>query len=513
MASAAVVDGLGVDNAPADSTLTIPMLKKIAAFCEKLMVLEKPKKDVIEYIKTMAEEVGNVDIVAGVIARHIKFSEGPKLLLCWYTLDILAKKHPETFGQAFGPQIEDLAVNHMNWTDAKEDAKYTKLIETWERLFGSSICSSIMAQKELVKAEHAAKEHEKAERVARGLPAEAPKVDDDKGPTWESSALVLGGVKDGQIAEYVAPCKWYLIGICSNPKCSRPHPPGLFGSVDAKKVLGDWICRKCGYKNPGGKNRCWRRDCTGTKPEALPVPKQALENPFKEQFGYDPEDEAAAVAHYKDTDWAQWREDRAAGYKKILLHCKPAASGARAEEPPPAFGEYCHSCAAQLKAGAAFCWRCGQRQLQEPAPPPEQQQEQYDDETERDDLLFPSTRLTVPDVNCPITRPVANLLRLCREVVRASSHLSYLEDIVSSLREAVSHIYSVWAWNQRPPDATVAFLTDLGAMRAVLPLQDIDEEMFETIASDASASQASMQSSDAPQPKRQRQGFTGTISL
>eukprot|EP01064_Diplonema_japonicum_P021114 TRINITY_DN30664_c0_g1_i1.p1 TRINITY_DN30664_c0_g1~~TRINITY_DN30664_c0_g1_i1.p1 ORF type:complete len:520 (+),score=130.52 TRINITY_DN30664_c0_g1_i1:42-1601(+) len=517
----AIIDGLGIDSRAADQVLNVQLLKRLARFCKALMEAEKPKKEVIESLKGLAENVGEVETVAGAITRHIKFSKGPKLLLCWYLLDILAKKHSDSFGQVFGPQIQELSVHHMTWTDPKEEAKYVKLVETWKMLFGFSTCEEIVNKKEIVKAEHAEAERLKAERVSRGEPAEAPA--EEEGQKWDSRALVLGGVKDGQLVEHVTSCKWYLMGICENPKCPRPHPPGLFGSVDSKKVLGDWKCVKCGYKNPGSKKTCWRRDCNGTKSELLvPMQDMLAENPFAKQFGYDPDNEEQAVAHFKETNWDEWRKERKRKYPIIWEEWSKKKTILKTNHAPA--GHPCMQCYAPLKPGAAFCWQCGQKQFT--APPTEPQ--------ERDDLLFPSTRLSLPDAPCTVSGAVSSVLRVCRDILAAADHTALLPDFLGSIQaaahdptyqqlpdsraviilRALSHVYSKWSWHKRPGDPTPNFLVNIAAMRTILPLKDIDQETFDKIASEAHVAQQGSHvpmgpASVGPMPRNP----AGTVSL
>eukprot|EP01059_Diplonema_ambulator_P035349 TRINITY_DN8279_c0_g4_i1.p1 TRINITY_DN8279_c0_g4~~TRINITY_DN8279_c0_g4_i1.p1 ORF type:complete len:517 (+),score=146.76 TRINITY_DN8279_c0_g4_i1:36-1586(+) len=515
---AAVTDGLGIDSRAVDAVLTVPVLKNLARFCERLIEAEKPKKEVIEGLRDMAENVGEVETVAGAITRHIKFAKGSKQLLCWYLLDILAKKHPDSFGHVFGPQILELAVHHMNWVEPKEEAKYARLVDTWRVLFGYSTCEEIMNKKEVIKAEHIESERLKADRITRGEPEEAP-----KGPKWDSRELVVGGVKDGQLIEHVESCKWYLVGLCENPNCPRPHPPGLFGSRSTKKVLGDWNCLRCGYKNPGSKKQCWRRDCNGVKPELLiSIQNMMAENPFAKQFGYDPDNEEEAVAHFKDTNWDEWKAERKRKYPIIWAEWskrRPAVSSSAAYS--QAVGRPCQSCFAPLRPGAAFCGQCGQKQFT--APPAQEMQE-------RDDLLFPSTRLALPDAPCTVSGIVSTLLRVCRDVLSAPDHTAYLAEFQRSIQaaahdptyqqlpdsrsiiilRALSHIYSKWSWQKLPSDPTPSFLVNIAAMRTILPLKDIDQEVFDRIASEAYAAQQGAPSGPAPVGPMPQ---SGTVSL
>ena len=315
-----VVEGAGLETST--DGFDFNTLRKIAQFCQRLMAESKPTKDAIEKCRSMAENVGNVEVVAGAITRHIKFSSGSKQLLCWYLLDSLSKTHPDTFCLSFGPQVQELAIHHMNWLNPKDELKYSKLVDTWKTLFGLRVCEEILRGKEVRKAEHELEEKEKAERKAKGEPEE----EEQAKKQWDTKEMIIGRVEDGQVMERIAPCKYYLLGICNSANCTQPHPPGLFGSINPKKIFGDWVCLKCGFKNVGSRVKCWRNECTGVKPEHNGINLQSLQkNPLKEQFGYDigwgdEEDEKGnepAVEHYSNTNWEEYRAERMANYKGL----------------------------------------------------------------------------------------------------------------------------------------------------------------------------------------------------
>eukprot|EP01061_Rhynchopus_euleeides_P013555 TRINITY_DN23646_c0_g2_i2.p1 TRINITY_DN23646_c0_g2~~TRINITY_DN23646_c0_g2_i2.p1 ORF type:complete len:530 (+),score=210.87 TRINITY_DN23646_c0_g2_i2:162-1592(+) len=446
----------------------------------------------------MAEGVGCVDIVTGAITRHVKFAKDKsKQLLCWYLVDSLSKKFPTTFGVTFGPQILDLAVNHMTW-EGKEEDRYVKLVETWRNIFGGSTCEDILRLKDVRKAEKELEEREKAEREAQGLPAE----DAPKKPQWDTKDLIIGNVQDGQVVERIAPCKYYLLGVCNNPDCSQPHPPGRFGSMSDRKVFGSWVCLKCGHKNGGVRKKCWRNDCTGTKPELMGVNLQSLfVDPLVQTLGYDPgvgieEDRqrnAAAVEHYKDQDWDAWRAERKRKLTEVL-HAAPrvtrTAKIARTE-PANASRKPCRQCGLPLKASAAFCAQCGAKQgAQAPVP--------LDDmEEDRQDMLFPSTRSTLQEVPCSLSGAVSALLETCRGIF-TSDEPSLLTELLNRLEQctvdptyqqlpqersslvlrAISTAYSRWVGKKSPSDPTPSFIRSLAPLQQSLHLQDIDEEVF-----------------------------------
>eukprot|EP00756_Hemistasia_phaeocysticola_P060279 Hpha_TRINITY_DN3897_c0_g1::TRINITY_DN3897_c0_g1_i1::g.44510::m.44510 len=369
-------------------------LKRVARFCWSLQRADRPRKDVIDDLKMLAERAGADEVIAGAVTRHIKFASGPKLLLCWYLLDILAKNHPESFGISFGPQILDLAVEHMNWSDPKDEQRYLRLVETWRVLFGDMTCEDILRRKEGRKADLQAAEQEMKVRQARGevVPSDPTKLLDEKPAKVDEMSLILGGTRDGQVVEYNAPCKYYLMGICENPNCSKPHPKGMFGTVDAKKVFADWKCLRCGYENPASKKQCWRRDCVGTRPDELYVARQVQENPFRDQFGYDPTNESEAVEWFKKKypfGASQWVAERRSHYFRIWeiwSRSTPNVAAAReylqggdagggAAQAPPAKVQVraCTGCGAPLRPDAVFCTQCGQQQPGQQQPQPGQQ--------------------------------------------------------------------------------------------------------------------------------------------
>ena len=424
---AAIADGLGIANSASNELLSTECLKSFAKLC---LALNKasggPAHSKVTTLRELAESVGNVDIAAGAITRHIKFAKGKKQLLLWYILDSLAKVHPDSFGLAFGPQLQDLAIDHMNWFEPSQEEKFVKLVRSWKPLFGDTICDEIMRGKEEKQAEHEIEEREKALRKERGEPDILP--DEDTAPTWDSMALVHGGVKDGQVMEYVAPCKYYLLGICNSKNCSLPHPPGQFGSRSAKDLYSDWSCRHCGYKNPGGKTKCWRRDCNGTRLDDNYISKQtgAQQNPFARQFGYDPLDEEAAVAHFKHTHWESWWADRKSKYAEIMNKWGERIATAPISSKPTLqpLSLPCQQCRAPLKQGAAFCYQCGFKQVSAGV------------EGEREDLLFPSTRLAVADTPTIVSAAVSDLLKVCREILTSTNPTAYLSAFTSCLQQA-----------------------------------------------------------------------------
>eukprot|EP01062_Namystynia_karyoxenos_P073514 TRINITY_DN70312_c0_g1_i1.p1 TRINITY_DN70312_c0_g1~~TRINITY_DN70312_c0_g1_i1.p1 ORF type:complete len:559 (+),score=219.49 TRINITY_DN70312_c0_g1_i1:72-1679(+) len=532
----APVEGLGVRGAA--HAYDEGTLKRVARFCSMLQRADKPRKETIEELKNLAERAGADDVIAGAITRHIKFSSGPRLLLCWYLLDILAKTNPDTFGIAFGPQILDLATDHMSWTDPKEEVRYVKLVETWRMLFGDPTCEDIFRRKEIRKAEWAAEQEEKQARVARGeiLPADAQQQQEegrDK-PKHDSMALILGGVRDGQIVEYQAPCKYYLLGLCENPNCPRPHPKGMFASVNASKVFADWKCLRCGYENPANKMQCWRRDCVGTRPEDLYVPRQKQENPFRKQFGYDPNDEKEAVEHFEKQGVtpAAWRAERSRRYRGVweawrstppdlealreYLRTPGGGSQAAAEQLPQV--RPCGSCGAPLKGDAVFCVRCGARQQPQAAPAA----------GERDDLFFPSTRLARGEVPAAqVSATVAEMLHLCEQVLEAPDpavHAAGIAVAMSRARadpglpllpsaalapvlRAVSRVYSQWA-PRRPLGPVVDMLRQFADLRPSLNLNEVDDSAFSDI---VAALELARRSGGAPPPPPPLRG--GGVSL
>ena len=318
-----MVEGVGLDVI-SNAQLQPATLKRIARFCEALMREMKPTTSAVDSLRQMAEGVECVDVVAGAITRHVKFApDSSKQLLCWYLVDSLSKKHNTTFAYTFGPQILDLAVDHMTWT-GKEEARYVKLVETWRNIFGARTCEDILRGKDVKKAEQELAAKEKAERVAAGMTEEdAAKA---KKPQWEAKDLIVGNVRDGQVMEAIEPCKYYLLGICTNQNCSKPHPPNRFGSLSNRNVFGAWVCLKCGHKNEGAKKTCWRNDCTGTKPEhvGLNLQSQYLDQ-LVQWLGYDPgvgiEDDATrnkqAIEYYKHQDWETWRAERKRKYMGV----------------------------------------------------------------------------------------------------------------------------------------------------------------------------------------------------
>eukprot|EP01063_Lacrimia_lanifica_P008837 TRINITY_DN1589_c0_g3_i1.p1 TRINITY_DN1589_c0_g3~~TRINITY_DN1589_c0_g3_i1.p1 ORF type:complete len:531 (+),score=189.79 TRINITY_DN1589_c0_g3_i1:60-1652(+) len=509
---ASVAEGMHPDAA--NRAIDSAGLKRLAKFCE-LMVAAKdkePKKTPIEELRNAAEQVAQNDVmaqsVAGCIQRHIqKSADIPnKLMLCWYLLDRLAKNNPNSFGQIFGVGIADLASEHMAWTNAKDEPKYSKLVKTWEALFGMRRCEEILRNKEIKIAAHQQEEAEREERRAKGLPEPGPKdAEEDDTPRYDSMALVLGGVRDGQVVEYQEPCKHYLLGLCTNPKCSKPHPPGQFGSMadEGKKLLGDWKCQKCGYKNPGANLHCYRRNCAGERPLLL-VSLQKQQN-FKEkcsaQFGYDPDEADEAVAHFKDTNWDEYRAERKRKYPFIWEEWRKKRPIPELAATQRAAGPTCHSCGFVLKPGAQFCTNCGAKQGVTEGAGPQQ--------GDRDDMMFPSTRLTLPETRCQVSATTSQLLRTCRDILALPTYSTLLPDLLSALQQAahdptfehlpqvrtqvvlraISRIYSQWASAKAPNDPTPEFLSNLSAMQAIIPLQGAgDQEVFDKMIADASSS-------------------------
>eukprot|EP01065_Artemidia_motanka_P035203 TRINITY_DN43110_c0_g1_i1.p1 TRINITY_DN43110_c0_g1~~TRINITY_DN43110_c0_g1_i1.p1 ORF type:complete len:555 (+),score=159.32 TRINITY_DN43110_c0_g1_i1:56-1666(+) len=511
---AAPVDGLGVR--PAD-VLDEGTLRRIARFCRVLQRSDKPKKDVIDDLKALAERAGSDDVIAGAVTRHIKFASGPKLLLCWYLLDVLAKNHPETFGLAFGPQILDLAVHYMNWMEPKEEARYLKLIETWRMLFGDITCEDILRRKEARKVELQMRQEERAALVAKGLPVPAELESDvvQDRPKEDEMALILGGVRDGQVVEYSAPCKYYLLGVCQNPNCPRPHPKGQFGSVSADKCFSDWKCLRCGYENPANQKQCWRRDCVGTKPEDLYIPRQVRSNAFREQFGYDPTEPSEAVEHFKSRpSGAQWRAERRKEYTKawqewrrrpvdmaaVRESRRAATLQSGAQQPSEkTVVRACVGCGAPMRHDAVFCTRCGARQQTASGDPMA-----APGVAERDDIYFPSTRMAQPEsVQAHVSATAAELLHACSMVITTPdpghAHLAAMHEALVRTRSdprlsslppqtlapvlrAVSRVWSRWCTRQDHRSPAAALLREFVSLRPSFPISEIDDSAFNGIA-------------------------------
>eukprot|EP00754_Rhynchopus_humris_P043437 Rhum_TRINITY_DN3248_c0_g1::Rhum_TRINITY_DN3248_c0_g1_i1::g.10028::m.10028 len=528
-----VVEGAGLETS--NDGFDFNTLRKIAQFCQRLMAESKPTKDAIEKCRSMAENVGNVEVVAGAITRHIKFSSGSKQLLCWYLLDSLSKTHPDTFCLSFGPQVQELAIHHMNWLNPKDELKYSKLVDTWKTLFGLRVCEEILRGKEVRKAEHELEEKEKAERKAKGEPEE----EEQAKKQWDTKEMIIGRVEDGQVMERIAPCKYYLLGICNSANCTQPHPPGLFGSINPKKIFGDWVCLKCGFKNVGSRVKCWRNECTGVKPEHNGINLQSLQkNPLKEQFGYDigwgdEEDEKGnepAVEHYSNTNWEQYRAERVANYKGLWTRWsntrRKLDPSFADRDPAPSAGQPCHQCSAPLKVGAAFCTQCGTKQAAAAAPAPAAPQPT--EEGEREDLLFPSTRVSQPEVPCSLSAAVSELVSVCRNIVNAYDP-QLLDKFLQTLQQckddptfqqlpqerssiilrAISTGYSKWAAHKSPNDRTPDFLQALSSMRELMPLQNFDESVFNSMVAETAPFAFSSTAAAAAAPS----AGAGTITL
>ena len=300
-------------------------LKNYARFCTLLRNAERPNKATIDSLTAAATAAGvsfnDKEIVAGAVIRHIKSWEGKKQLCYWYLLDNLAKQHRETYGFLFGNHLLDIGTDHIPWENKQLYKSYEKLLEHWDGVFDEHIIQTVWhSQRQRLRyAEH---------------PEELEQERAHEEQLWSSEEAKHQEV-DG-LDQYEQPCLAYLQGMCTwGNECTMLHPPGLEGSLPPECRLGDWRCPGCGAINRHFRRRCnacprekpqYRRDCMGmsAEDEILSKPDESVRSVFKEQFGYDVGDEAAAVAHWTEyfrnhtaMEYIQMRRDK---YKKFLIH-------------------------------------------------------------------------------------------------------------------------------------------------------------------------------------------------
>ena len=319
-------------------------IARFATFCDRLRRLEKPTKAAIEGLAEEADKVGArfvaKEIVAGVILRHIKTWSGKKQLCYWYLLDKLAKEHGDTFGYLFGNHLLDIGTDYIPWEVEATRRAYESLVEHWNGVFPDDAVKAVWASQKQ-RLYHAAHPDEAA--------AER-KLEEEIWAAEEKRHQAADGLD-----QYEQPCLAYLQGSCQwGAECTMLHPPGLQGSLPPECRLGDWRCPGCGAINRHFRRRCF--SCPREKPQyrkgdggeqtpeekLLSAPDAAVLAAWRQQFGYDPADEAEAVAHWRAAlagkPTAMYLEERRRAYQEKIVRAGRAggATGGRRPREDPA---------------------------------------------------------------------------------------------------------------------------------------------------------------------------------
>lgn len=305
-------------------------LKKFARFCAKLRKLEKPSSRAIDETCNLAKEVGSLreaaELVVGTVFRHIKSCTGNKQLCCWYVLDKLCKENRDTYAFIAQSYIIEIACDYIPFEDNTLVGKYEKLIEHWDCVFPPNVIDQIWKGKK--------------ERLwAVSHPDDVKRAREEEEEEWKREELRQQD-EEG-LDNFGQPCMDYLQGRCLwGDQCKQLHPPGLEGSLPLECRLGDWKCGGCGSINRHFRRRCG--NCIREKPqyrklqeknpedELLSHPDEVVLEIERQQFGYNPLDEADAVAHWKrrldSVSTEQFKKERSAAYRTRILKRSPSNS-------------------------------------------------------------------------------------------------------------------------------------------------------------------------------------------
>jgi hypothetical protein len=320
--------------------IDVDTITRFANLCARLRRQEKPSKKALDELKAEAEAVGSTmaakEIVAGAIFRCIAAYSGTKQLCYWYLLDILAKQYPHTFGLLFSQHLLDVGCDAMPWEDQALYLKLQSLVEHWDGVFPADVVDRVyLARKErLWAAKH---------------PVEAVEMRAQEEKKWGEVE------KQHQEADgldyYEQPCLAFLQGRCPwGSGCTQLHPDGLEGTMPAETRLGDWRCPGCGAINRHFRRRCF--SCPREKPQyrrngavktaeevALSTPDPEALAALRQRFGYNPCNEADAVAYwanrFQHEPVATFVENRRAAFlNKIMPAVKASVSHAASSRHP-----------------------------------------------------------------------------------------------------------------------------------------------------------------------------------
>eukprot|EP00796_Vickermania_ingenoplastis_P007377 gene7377-5192_t len=303
-------------------------LQRFCAFCTRLRRLEKPGKKGITECCTLAREVGDTleayELVVGTVFRHIKTWVGQRQLACWYVLDKLCKDCPDKYGFCASKYVLEIGRDYMPFEDPEYSRKYETLVEHWEDVFPRHVVDSLwLSRKERVLVAQRREEFEEQQRAEE--------------EEWRRTELAMQD-EEGLNA-FGQPCIDYLQGRCTwGDQCTLYHPPGEEGSLPPECRMGDWKCSACGVINRHYRRRCV--NCVREKPQykcgrqppkedvLLSTPDPTVQHILRQQFGYNPYEEAEAVAHWKrrcaDTSVTAYIAERRAAYKVRILRRPPS---------------------------------------------------------------------------------------------------------------------------------------------------------------------------------------------
>lgn len=302
-------------------------LRRFAAFCANLRNSEKMGVKSIAETTDLAVSVGDslvaVEMVVGVLFRHIKSWTGSKQLRCWYILDSLCKKSRDKYAFYAGKHIVEVAGDYIPFEDPSFSEKYERLIEHWDRVFPPDVIKTLWGCKK-----------ERLWAVANV--GEVKRAREAEEAEWKREEL-RQQEEDG-LDDYGQPCMDYLQGRCTwGANCKLLHPPGLENTLPLECRLGDWRCGSCGVINRHFRRRC--SNCVKEKPQFRKLSNQSTEDSLlsnpdpavsqlaRRQFGFDPSSEEECLSYwerrFKFTNLAQYRNERFAAMRTRIFAREP----------------------------------------------------------------------------------------------------------------------------------------------------------------------------------------------
>ena len=302
-------------------------LRRFAVFCANLRTSEKTGGKSIAETTDLALKVGDslvaVEMVVGVLFRHIKSWTGDKQLRCWYVLDSLCKKSRDKYAFYAGKHIVEVAGDYIPFEDPALVEKYERLIEHWDRVFPPDVIKTLWGCKK--------------ERLwAIAHVGEVKRAREAEEAEWKREELRQQ--EEEGLDDYGQPCMDYLQGRCTwGANCKLLHPPGLENTLPLECRLGDWRCGSCGVINRHFRRRC--ANCVKEKPQYRKLAEKSTEdnllsNPdpvvaqlARRQFGFDPSSDEECVAYwqkrFKFTNLSQYRSERLAAMRTRIFSREP----------------------------------------------------------------------------------------------------------------------------------------------------------------------------------------------